>query len=106
MFLSRESMLLREADLFLQRNTLVIRLTKFAKMSCTVEQLPAASSAGGTANGGAPASWNRIKLSKELASAVQDDARRKAIDAAKKRAVSQHVDYETFQVRKNPNLVF
>eukprot|EP00243_Klebsormidium_subtile_P004574 TRINITY_DN1865_c0_g1_i1.p1 TRINITY_DN1865_c0_g1~~TRINITY_DN1865_c0_g1_i1.p1 ORF type:complete len:402 (+),score=47.99 TRINITY_DN1865_c0_g1_i1:249-1454(+) len=62
-------------------------------MSCSVEQLPA----GSSAKGGTGASWNHIKVSKELASAVQDDARRKAVDSAKKRAVSQHVDYETFQ---------
>jgi len=37
------------------------------------------------------------KSSKELANAVYDDFKRKVIDAAKKRAVSQNVDYETFK---------
>ncbi|KAF5833665.1 hypothetical protein DUNSADRAFT_9975 [Dunaliella salina] len=37
------------------------------------------------------------KSSKELSNAVYDDFKRKVIDAAKKRAVSQNVDYETFK---------
>ena len=37
------------------------------------------------------------KRSKELANAVYDDWKRKAIDSAKKRAVAQFVDYETFK---------
>lgn len=35
--------------------------------------------------------------SKELQSALQDDSKRQAVDAAKKRAVGQHVDYDTFK---------
>ncbi|MEW5303826.1 MAG: hypothetical protein WDW36_006480 [Sanguina aurantia] len=38
-----------------------------------------------------------IKTSKDLANAAYDDFKRKAIDEAKKRAVGQHVDYETFK---------
>lgn len=68
-------------------------------MSCTMEQLSTCRPAGAGSDPSSAASWNRLKLSKELATAIQDDARRKAIDSAKKRAVSQHVDYETFQVR-------
>ncbi|GLC37910.1 Coiled-coil domain-containing protein 103 [Pleodorina starrii] len=37
------------------------------------------------------------KTSKELATAAYDDFKRKAIDEAKKRAVSQRVDYDTFK---------
>lgn len=37
------------------------------------------------------------KLSKDLANAVYDDWKRKVIDDAKKRAVSQNVDYATFK---------
>ncbi|GAX81006.1 hypothetical protein CEUSTIGMA_g8441.t1 [Chlamydomonas eustigma] len=37
------------------------------------------------------------KLSKDLANAVYDDWKRKVIDDAKKRAVSQNVDYDTFK---------
>ncbi|KAK9823139.1 hypothetical protein WJX72_000544 [[Myrmecia] bisecta] len=37
------------------------------------------------------------KTSKELATALQDDFRRQATDLAKKRAVAQHVDYDTFK---------
>ncbi|GAQ83428.1 hypothetical protein KFL_001470250 [Klebsormidium nitens] len=81
------------AALLLIRQPYLLSMSDSVMMSCTIEQLPA----GSSATGGTAASWNRIKLSKELASAVQDDARRKAIDSAKKRAVSQHVDYETFQ---------
>nr|Q94EY1.1 RecName: Full=Coiled-coil domain-containing protein 103 homolog; AltName: Full=Protein PR46bp [Chlamydomonas reinhardtii]AAK70875.1 unknown [Chlamydomonas reinhardtii]ADF43150.1 PR46bp [Chlamydomonas reinhardtii] len=37
------------------------------------------------------------KVSKELANAACDDFKRKAIDEAKKRAVAQRVDYDTFK---------
>ncbi|WIA44147.1 hypothetical protein OEZ86_010485 [Tetradesmus obliquus] len=37
------------------------------------------------------------KHSKELAGAIAEDSRRQAIDDAKKRAVSQHADYDTFK---------
>lgn len=37
------------------------------------------------------------KSSKELENAVYDDWKRKAVDAAKKRAVGQYVDYDTFK---------
>jgi Dynein attachment factor N-terminus len=37
------------------------------------------------------------KLSIELATAAADDAQRAAVDAAKKRAVAQHADYDTFR---------
>lgn len=37
------------------------------------------------------------KTSKELANALYDDFKRKAIDEAKKRAVRQNVDYDTFK---------
>ena len=37
------------------------------------------------------------KRSKDFATAVYDDWKRKAIDSAKKRAVAQFVDYETFK---------
>jgi hypothetical protein len=37
------------------------------------------------------------KHSKELAGATAEDSRRQAIDDAKKRAVSQHADYDTFK---------
>nr|ADI46964.1 PR46bm [Volvox carteri f. nagariensis] len=45
-----------------------------------------------------PGSIDRpAKNSKELANAAWDDFKRKAIDEAKKRAVSQRVDYDTFK---------
>lgn len=37
------------------------------------------------------------KRSKELENAVYDDWKRKAIDTAKKRAVAQYADYESFK---------
>ncbi|KAL6759894.1 PR46bm [Haematococcus lacustris] len=37
------------------------------------------------------------KTSKELSNAMYDDFKRKAVDAAKKRAVAQNVDYESFK---------
>jgi hypothetical protein len=37
------------------------------------------------------------KVSRELHGAIAEEQRRQAIDAAKKRAVSQHVDYDTFK---------
>lgn len=37
------------------------------------------------------------KRSKELDGAVYDDWKHKQVDDAKKRAVAQHVDYETFK---------
>lgn len=37
------------------------------------------------------------KHSGELAGAILEDSRRQAIDAAKKRAVAQQVDYDTFK---------
>jgi len=37
------------------------------------------------------------KFSKELAGAVAEEQRRQAIDAAKKKAVAQHADYDTFK---------
>jgi hypothetical protein len=37
------------------------------------------------------------KHSKELAGAIAEDSRRQAIDDAKKQAVSQHADYDTFK---------
>eukprot|EP00798_Chlamydomonas_sp_ICE-L_P011935 gene11935-15044_t len=37
------------------------------------------------------------KTSKELATAGYDDFKKQAIDAAKKRAVGQYVDYDTFK---------
>nr|BCL66156.1 hypothetical protein [Volvox reticuliferus] len=43
------------------------------------------------------ASFRPSKVSKELANAAYDDFKRKAIDEAKKRAVLQRVDYDTFK---------
>ncbi|GMH37271.1 hypothetical protein BSKO_05144 [Bryopsis sp. KO-2023] len=37
------------------------------------------------------------KSSKELKTAIHDDFKRQVVDDAKKRAVSQHVDYDTFK---------
>lgn len=37
------------------------------------------------------------KQSKELAGALAEDQKRQAVDAAKKRAVAQQVDYDTFK---------
>lgn len=37
------------------------------------------------------------KVSRELANSVYDDWKRKVVDDAKKRAVSQAVDYDTFK---------
>ncbi len=37
------------------------------------------------------------KQSKELLGAIAEDSRRQAVDAAKKRAVSQQADYDTFK---------
>ncbi len=37
------------------------------------------------------------KTSKELAHAIEDDRKYKEVDAAKKRAVAQRVDYDTFK---------
>jgi hypothetical protein len=37
------------------------------------------------------------KHSKELAGAIAEDSKRQAVDDAKKRAVSQHADYDTFK---------
>lgn len=37
------------------------------------------------------------KLNRELAGAIADEERRSAIDAAKKKAVAQHADYDTFK---------
>lgn len=37
------------------------------------------------------------KRSKELENAVYDDWKRKAVDSAKKRAVAQFVDYDSFK---------
>jgi len=37
------------------------------------------------------------KTSKDLQNAIYDDFKRKVVDDAKKRAVAQHVDYETFK---------
>lgn len=37
------------------------------------------------------------KNSRELAAAISEDNRRQAIDAAKKRAVAQQADYDTFK---------
>ncbi|DBA84016.1 TPA: hypothetical protein ACH3X1_006500 [Trebouxia sp. C0004] len=45
----------------------------------------------------ATAGLGSSKASKELLSALQDDIKRQAVDAAKKRAVGQHVDYDTFK---------
>ncbi|DBB02441.1 TPA: hypothetical protein ACH3X3_011440 [Trebouxia sp. C0006] len=45
----------------------------------------------------AAAGLGSSKASKELQSALQDDIERQAVDAAKKRAVGQHVDYDTFK---------
>ncbi|DBA90051.1 TPA: hypothetical protein ACH3X2_004316 [Trebouxia sp. C0005] len=45
----------------------------------------------------ATAGLGSSKASKELQSALQDDIKRQAVDAAKKRAVGQHVDYDTFK---------
>ncbi|GFR44031.1 hypothetical protein Agub_g5187, partial [Astrephomene gubernaculifera] len=44
-----------------------------------------------------PTQYRPAKISKELANAAYDDFKRKAIDEAKKRAVSQRVDYDTFK---------
>jgi hypothetical protein len=38
-----------------------------------------------------------LKISKELAGAIAEEERRQAIDAAKKKAVAQHADYDTFK---------
>lgn len=38
-----------------------------------------------------------VKRSKELDEAVYDDWKHKQVDDAKKRAVAQYVDYETFK---------
>jgi len=37
------------------------------------------------------------KIPRELSNAIYDDFKRKAVDDAKKRAVAQHEDYETFK---------
>lgn len=37
------------------------------------------------------------KHSKELSAAITEDERRQAVDAAKKRAVAQQADYDTFK---------
>lgn len=37
------------------------------------------------------------KQSKELAGALAEDHKRQVVDAAKKRAVAQQVDYDTFK---------
>jgi len=37
------------------------------------------------------------KASKELDSAIEDDRKYKEVDSAKKRAVAQRVDYDTFK---------
>lgn len=37
------------------------------------------------------------KAPKDLKDAFYDDWKRKAVDSAKKRAVAQHVDYDTFK---------
>eukprot|EP00891_Asterochloris_glomerata_P000160 jgi/Astpho2/160/Aster-04623 len=46
---------------------------------------------------GDPTLIQPYKVSKELQNAIEDDANRQAIDSAKKRAVGQHVDYDTFK---------
>eukprot|EP00249_Psilotum_nudum_P004943 c18449_g1_i1 orf=308-571(+) len=38
----------------------------------------------------------RLKYSKELSTAIEDEARRCAIDASKKSAAAQNADYPTF----------
>lgn len=38
-----------------------------------------------------------IKVSKELAGAIAEEQKRQAIDTAKKKAVAQHADYDTFK---------
>ena len=38
-----------------------------------------------------------FKFSKELQNAMYDDYKRQAVDNAKKRAVAQRVDYDTFK---------
>jgi hypothetical protein len=38
-----------------------------------------------------------LKYSKELIGAVAEEEKRQAIDAAKKKAVAQHADYDTFK---------
>jgi hypothetical protein len=42
------------------------------------------------------------KSSKELTNAIYDDWKRKAVDTAKKKAVSQAVDYDTFKNMARP----
>jgi hypothetical protein len=37
------------------------------------------------------------KVSKELSGALAEEQKRHAIDAAKKKAVAQHADYDTFK---------